>query len=94
MLKYYVILFLLFVGVLYYVFLQDPCNRLLRADFSSKHPEYEVLDSAAGESSTDSVQCRVYYKKPGDQEIYRDTWLYKNPGDGWAFSKILETQVQ
>lgn len=94
MLKYYVILFLLFGGALYYVFLQDPCNRQLRADFSAKYPDYEILDSAAGDGSPDTVQCHIYYNKPGDRQIYRDTWLYRNQGGGWTFSNILETKIQ
>lgn len=94
MLKYYVILFLLFGGALYYVFQQDPCNKLLRTDFSARYPDYEILDSAPGEGSPDNVQCFVYYSKPGDRQIYRDTWLYRNEGDGYAFSNILESKVQ
>lgn len=92
MLKYYILLFLAAGIALYYVFLQDPCNRLLRTDFSDKHPDYEIVDSGSREGSTDSVHCHIYYKKPGSEQIYEDVWLYESSASGWNFSRIIETR--
>lgn len=102
MLKYYFALFLV-VGIsLYYVFITDPCNQLIRADFFSRYPGYEVLSSGAGEGSTgggptgnviaDSVQCHIVYKKPDSEQIHEDIWLYQNLGSDWTFSSILRTE--
>ncbi len=91
MLKYYAILILIMGAVLYYIFLQDPCNENMRTDFAGKYPDYEILDSDSVEGSATSVNCRIYYKKPGDEQVFQDVWLYLNSEDGWKFSKILET---
>jgi hypothetical protein len=91
MAKYYVLLFLAFAFVLLYVFLQDPCGSQLRADFSDRYPDYEILSSGAGINSEESVQCHVRYQKPGTAQAYEDVWLFENRGDGWIFSQILES---
>ena len=92
MLKYYILLIPIFGIVLYYIFLEDPCNTNLRADFSSQYPGYEILDSGSGEGSPDNVQCHIYYQKPESEQVYEDIWLYQNEGSGWSFSRILETR--
>ena len=92
MLKYYIALFLIAGIALYYVFITDPCNRQLRADFSSKYPGYEVLFAGSGEASTNSVQCHITYEKPDSEQIYEDIWLYQNSGSDWTFSTILQTE--
>jgi hypothetical protein len=92
MTKYYFFLVLVLGAVLFYIFTQDPCNQLLRADFSNKNPEYKILDSGSGEGSPDNVQCHIIYQKPDSEKIYEDTWVYKNSGSGWIFASILETQ--
>jgi len=97
MLKYYIALFLVVGIVLYYVYITDPCNRQIRADFSSRYPDYEILFSGAGEESTGSVpagsvQCHITYEKPDSNQIHEDIWLYENFGSGWTFSTILKTE--
>ncbi|MDP6374712.1 MAG: hypothetical protein QF515_14075 [Pseudomonadales bacterium] len=95
MAKYYLLLFVVFGGALYYVFLQDPCNRQLRSDFAIKYPGYEILDSGAGAQSTHTIQsvhCHVRYRKPDEARVYEDVWLYENLGSGWSFSRILQTE--
>jgi hypothetical protein len=91
MLKYYVALFLIAGMVLFYIFVQDPCNEKMRGDFSSKYPDFKILDSGAGEGSPDSVQCHLHYQKPDSEQVYEDIWLYEDLGSGWKFSKILAT---
>jgi hypothetical protein len=91
MAKYYLILVVVMGVVLFNVFIKDPCNSLLRTDFSAKYPDYEILDAVSGEGSPDNVQCTVYYEKPANKDVYKDTWLYKNSSDGWKFSNILFT---
>ncbi len=91
MLKYYVLLFLILGIGLYYVFLQDPCNRQLRTDFSNKYPSYTIAFSRTEEGSPDSVHCHAFYRKPDSEQTYEEIWLYQNLGSGWKFSRILET---
>jgi hypothetical protein len=90
--KYYFILVLAIGAALFYVFLQDPCNNMLRADFSNKYPDYKMLDSGSGEGSPESVQCHIYYSKPDSKQVYEDIWLYQDSGSGWKLSKVLETK--
>ena len=92
MAKYYFVLVLITGAVLFYIFLEDPCNKMLRADFSNKYPSYKILDSGAGEGSPDEVQCHIYYQKPDSEQVYEDIWSYRKSGSGWSFSSVLETQ--
>lgn len=89
MAKYYLLLFLIAGMVFFYVFSQDPCNQMLRADFSAEHPDYKILDSGAKEGSHESVHCHVYYSKPDSEQVYEDIWLYEDSGSGWNFSEIV-----
>jgi len=91
MLKYYVALFLAAAAVLFYVYVEDPCNRQFRLEFSTRYPDYTILDTGADEGSKESVQCRVYYRKPDSTQMYEDVWLYKKSGDSWKFSRIAES---
>ena len=78
-------------AVLYYIFLEDPCNNMVRADFSTKNPDYEILNSGAGEGTPDNVQCHIHYQKPDSEEIYEEVWLYQKVGSDWSLSGVLET---
>jgi streptogramin lyase len=91
MAKYYLVLFIILGIVLYNIFITDPCNNLLRADFANKYPGYEILDSVSGEGSPETVQCTAYYEKPDSKDVYKDIWVYRNSSDGWKFSNILFT---
>lgn len=90
--KYYILLFLIAGIALFYVFLQDPCNRTVKTDFSNRYPSYNILDSAARDGTPESVHCHVYYQKPDSELVYEDIWLYENSVTGWGFSGILETR--
>jgi hypothetical protein len=90
--KYYVVLFLAFALVLLFVFAQDPCSSRLRTDFQSENPTFEILDTGAESTSTDSVSCRIRYREADSAVIYEDLWLYRNAGNGWSFAKILEAR--
>ncbi len=92
MLKYYVVLFLALAIALAYTFFEDPCNRMFRADFSDRYPDYKVLDTRSREGSTNSVQCQVFYKKPDSEQIFHEVWLYEDLGSGWGFSTVLESE--
>jgi hypothetical protein len=89
-LKYYVLLFIVLGVALFYVFVRDPCNQQVRDDFAARYPGYEILDSSPAEGSPERVRCQISYRKPEDEQIYRDTWLYLYAKDGWSFAKILE----
>ncbi len=92
MAKYYFILILIMLVVLYYIFLEDPCYNQIRADFSNKYPSYKILDSGSLEGSPDEVTCHIRYQKPDSQQVYEDVWLYQNSESGWSFSSVLEAQ--
>ncbi len=92
MLKYYVALFLIVGGALFYVYSQDPCNQLLKVDFAARYPDHKVMYFGAGEGSPSSVQCHVTYRKPDGEQVYEDIWVYENRGEGWGFSEILGTR--
>jgi hypothetical protein len=91
MAKYYFFLFLIAAAGFFYVFRKDPCNQMLRAEFSEKYPGYEILDSSAKEGSPESVHCHIYYNKPESEQVYEDIWLYENSGGGWNFSAIIKS---
>lgn len=90
MAKWYVVLFLVFGGVLLYVFLQDPCGNNLIQDFASRHPGYELLQHGPSEQPMEGVHCYVQYRKPDSPEVYEDVWRYEQTADGWRFARILE----
>ena len=91
MFKYYVLMFLVIVIASFYAFLKDPCNVLVKADFSDKYPSYTILDSGAAEGSPESVRCHVSYRKADSAQVHEDIWLYRYSGSGWKFSRILGT---
>jgi hypothetical protein len=87
---------------LVYVYLEDPCNRKLRADFSNKYPSYKILISGPGEGDSDgagflaggeNVYCHIQYQKPDSEQIYEDIWLYRELGGDWNFSEIRSGPV-
>ena len=92
MLKYYLLMIGIVGLALLYAFTVDPCNKLLRTDFASQHPDYRILDSDAEHGSPESVRCLIAYRKPGSERIYEDVWLYQNRGTGWKFSRVVETR--
>jgi hypothetical protein len=89
MAKYYFILLLAAAAALFYVFQTDPCNKNIRADFSLQFPGYKILDSGSREGSPDEVKCHIRYQKPDSDQVYEDTWLYRNTENGWIFSSAL-----
>ncbi len=91
MIKYYAALFLITVVILYNVYSHDPCIKRLRTEFSSKYPDYRILE-VVGQGSPEEVQCHIQYTKPGNQQTYKDVWVYQNTGNGWEFSKILASE--
>ncbi len=91
MAKYYALLFLAVGIVLYYIFIQDPCSNKIKTDFSRKYPDYKILNSGAGQTSLDNVNCHIHYRKPDSNQVYEDVWLYQKSGNEWSFSKILRT---
>jgi hypothetical protein len=89
--KYYFFLFLIIGAVLFYIYLEDPCNKMLRTDFSAKYPGYRILGSSAEEGSPDNVHCHIHYQKPDSEQVYEAIWLYQDLGSGWRFSGIIDT---
>jgi hypothetical protein len=92
MTKYYIALLLCAGAALFYVFTKDPCNQAIRADFAGRYPDYEILDSGAGEGSPEVVQCHIAYLKPNNQQVYEDIWTYENSAGDWVFSGAIETR--
>ncbi len=93
MLKYYLLGFAVVAIALFYAYLADPCNKLVRMEFASRHPEYQILDSEAYQGSRETVRCRISYRKPDSEEVYREIWLYINGTEGWQFSRVLESGI-
>ena len=94
MLKYYLFAIAIVGIALLYAFNADPCNKLVRTDFASRHPDYRILDSDAEQGSRETVRCRIAYRKPDSGRIYEDVWLYKNEKSNWRFSRVLETRTR
>ena len=92
--KYYLILSVIFGALLFYIFTQDPCNNLFRANFASKYPDYKILDTGSLEGTPKTVQCRIYYNKVDSDQVYEDIWLYQNVGSGWEFSSIVASHAR
>jgi len=91
--KFYLLLFAIMGSVLFYVYVEDPCNQQIRTEFSSKYPDYKILDSISGEGTPENVLCHIYYEKPDSEEIYKDIWSYKNSESGWQMSGIIEAEL-
>ncbi len=91
MLKYYLLGFVVVAIALFYAYIADPCNKLVRMEFASRHPAYQILDSDADQGSRETVRCRISYRKPDSVEIFREVWLYIHGKEGWQFSRVLET---
>lgn len=91
--KYYVLLFGALVLVLAYVYVADPCNRLLRTDFARMHPGFVILDSSAENGSAESVHCRITYREPERGEVHEDVWVYQFRDTAWEFSRVAETRT-
>ncbi len=92
MLKYYLLLFVVVGVALFYVYVSDPCNQLVRMEFASRYPDYTILESGAEEGSRESVRCRIAYRKPGSEQVHDELWLYLHQGHSWEFSKVIETR--
>ena len=92
MAKYYVLMFAAVAIALFYAYVSDPCNMLVRRDFSNKHPDYTIVGATAEEGSPESVRCRVSYRKPDSAELHEELWLYYKMKQGWEFSKILKKE--
>lgn len=89
--KYYALVFVALALVLAYTYVADPCNQLLRTDFAAKNPTYEIVDSGADRGAPEIVDCLISYRKPGDKQVYQDTWVYQYQKTDWAFSRIAES---
>ena len=86
-----VALLLVVLGIaLYYTYVADPCQSQIRAEFADKHPDYEILHSAANEGSPKSVRCLISYQKPGSDQTHEEIWLYLYSKTGWKFGRVLE----
>ena len=90
--KYYALLFAAVVAILAYTYVADPCHKLLRTDFAQQYPSYEIAGSGADKGSPEAVRCRVSYRKPGDEKVYEEIWLYTYQATRWKFSKVIETE--
>lgn len=88
--KYWVIMLVILGALLVYSYFADPCIGLVRSEFVEKHPGAKIVSTDAEAGSPESVRCVVSYRKPGNQEIHKEVWWYKNPGSGWALHKIVE----
>jgi len=94
MLKYYLLAFAVVAIALFYAYVSDPCNKLVRLEFGNRHPNYQIVDTKADQGSPESVRCRVFYRKPDADQVHEEVWLYVNGQQGWEFSRVLPKQAQ
>jgi hypothetical protein len=96
MLKYGLLAIAILGIALFYAYVTDPCNKLVRTDFASRHPDYRILDSDAAEGAPESVRCRIAYQKPDSDRIHEEVWVYQHEKKktGWEFSRVLGTRTR
>jgi hypothetical protein len=92
MAKYYLLAIAVVGLALYYAYNTDPCNRLVRTDFASRHPDYQIIDSDPEQGSPESVRCRIVYRKPDSDQPQEAVWLYKHEKKGWRLYRASEPQ--
>jgi hypothetical protein len=53
-----------------------PSENDVKTSFLKEHPEYTVLDIHVDEGDFDEVYFHIKYRKPKEDKIYGDMWLY------------------
>ena len=53
-----------------------PSENNVKTSFLQVHPNYNVLDIHTDEGDFDSVYFHIVYRKPGEEKVYGDMWLY------------------
>lgn len=53
-----------------------PDKSAVKTSFLQEHPNYRVIDIHVDEGDFDSVYFHIVYRKPEEEKIYGDMWLY------------------
>lgn len=57
-----------------------PKSEQVMTDFKNEHPEYTVLSTVVGEGDGGNASFHIKFKKPNDEKIYVEIWLYQDIG--------------
>ena len=72
--------FLRFIAITIFVLLAISCGMPneseVKASFLQEHPNYNVLDIHTDEGDFDEVYFHIVYRKPDEEKVYGDMWLY------------------
>lgn len=73
-----------------------PSEEQVKNDFRKKYPNYTPLSAIVGEGDGSAAYYHIRYKKPNDEKIYEQVWLYLEQEDGKikSTSKGKETIVK
>jgi len=59
-----------------------PKEEQVKSDFKSANPTYQPISAVVGEGHGDAGYYHIRYKKPDDDKIYEQVWLYLRQDDG------------
>ncbi len=52
------------------------------SEFLKRNPNYSVLFASPGEGNSDAVYYHFEFKKPSDEKVYKEIWLFIKQTDG------------
>jgi len=59
-----------------------PGEQKVRSDFHAENPAFQTISATVGEGHSDAAYYHIRYKKPDDDKIYEQVWLYIRQADG------------
>ena len=73
-----------------------PSDSQVIDEFKGQNPTYQALSATVGEGHGDAAYYHIKYKKPGDDRIYEQVWLYLRAEDGKIklYNKEAETLIK
>lgn len=79
---------IIFVGIFcfygFYIVQKDrTLFKIVKRDFSQKHPDYEFVECAVGEGDLAVVYIHVKFRKPPHDSIHEEVWQYWNTDSAW-----------
>jgi opacity protein-like surface antigen len=73
---------LIFALVIFCLSCGFPSEQQVKNDFKSANPTFEPISAIVGEGHGDAGYYHIKYKKPSDNKIYEQIWLYLRQDDG------------
>jgi len=59
-----------------------PSEQQVKNDFRSANPSFQPISAIVGEGHGDAAYYHIWYKKPDDDKVYEQVWLYLRQDDG------------